>query len=59
MIFSGRRAKAVTERMLNAPVCHAVPSRRMNASFDAAFSFDARFFFFGFSFIFSKVRGER
>ena len=49
----------MTEHMMNAPVCHAAPSRRMNASFDAAFSFDARFFFFGFSFIISTVRGER
>ena len=49
----------MTERLLNAPVCHAAPSRGQNASFDAAFSFDARFFFFGFSFIISTVRGER
>lgn len=49
----------MTERVLNAPVCSAASSRGLNASFDAAFSFDARFFFFGFSFIFSKVRGER
>ncbi|MBQ7185097.1 MAG: hypothetical protein IJR97_14065 [Clostridia bacterium] len=49
----------MTERMLNAPVCSAALSRGQNASYDAAFSFDARFFFFGFSFIISNVRGER
>lgn len=40
-------------------MCRAASSRRQSASFDAAFSFDARFFFFGFGFIFSHVRGER
>ena len=48
----------MTERILNAPVCPAASSRGRDP-FDAAFSFDARFFFFGFSFTYSNVRGER
>ena len=40
-------------------MCRAASSRRQSASFDAAFSFDARFVFFGFSFTYSNVRGER